>query len=326
MTFGEQNTEMEAHLQLDLALDYGVNFIDTAEMYPVPGRKATQGKTEQYIGSWLHSRKNRDKCVVATKVAGPNRAFEYIRPQLNFSQESVHDALYKSLKRLQTDYIDLYQLHWPERQANFFGKRGFVYPHQELWEDNMAETVLVLQNLVKEGKIRHFGVSNETPWGLMRFVEETRNDGLAQVKTIQNPYSLLNRTFEIGLAEICHKEHIGLLAYSPLAFGVLSGKYVKGIQKENSRLVLFPQMARYSKPHLAEIVTHYQHLADEWELSLAQLSLAFLQSQPFVTSVIIGATDVEQLTENITSIDIKLTEEQLKKINNIHERFPDPAP
>lgn len=326
MNFGEQNTEKDAHEQLDFALEKGVNFIDTAEMYAVPARAATQGLTEQYIGSWFSERKNRDKVVLATKIAGPNRNFEYIRKNLNFSREAVTDAIHKSLTRLKTDYIDLYQLHWPERPTNMFGKRGFAYPEKNKWEDNIAETIMVLHDFIREGKIRHFGVSNETPWGLMRFVEETRNETNPKVRTIQNPYSLLNRTFEIGLSEICYQENIGLLAYSPLAFGVLSGKYLKGTQQTHSRLELFPQMSRYSKPHIKDIVAQYQLVADEFQLSLAQMSLAFILKQPFVSSVIIGATNLAQLEENIDAIQVNLPQEAFQKINEIHERFPDPAP
>lgn len=245
MTFGQQNTENDAHKQLNYAVEKGINFIDTAEMYPIPGRNETQGSTERFIGSWLKDQK-REELVVGTKVTGPMPYFSYIRENLDFSKKIIHDALHKSLSRLQTDYIDVYQLHWPERNVNFFGKRNYSHDENEKWEDNFKEVIETLDGLVKEGKIRHYGVSNETSWGLMRHITESNHNKLTRCKTIQNPYSLLNRTFEINLAEVAMRENIGLLAYSPMAFGTLSGKYLNGQLPEKSRLKLFPQYNRYN--------------------------------------------------------------------------------
>lgn len=325
MTYGQQNTELEAHEQLNYAIDKGVNFIDTAEMYSIPGKKETQGSTERYIGSWLKDQKRED-LVVATKITGPMPYFNYIRPNLGFSKEVIHDALNKSLERLQTDYVDVYQLHWPERNVNFFGQRNYKHNPNEKWEDNFKEVVEALDGLVKEGKIRHYGVSNESSWGVMKHVSESKIHKLATCKTIQNPYSLLNRTFEINLAEVSHREQIGLLAYSPLAFGVLSGKYLDGNMPEKSRLKLFPAYSRYSNPQALKLTSLYAELAKKNNISLTELSLAFVSQRPFVTGNIIGATTMEQLKENIGSIDITLSEETLNEIDRIQELQPNPAP
>ena len=324
MTFGQQNTEKEAHEQLNYAVSNGVNFVDTAEMYSVPGRKETQGSTERFLGTWLKN--NRDKVVLATKIAGPNKVFSYIREELNFSKVSIKSAIESSLTRLQTDYIDLYQLHWPERKTNIFGIRNYKHDETEEWNDNFSEVIETMNDCIKEGKILHYGVSNETSWGLMRYAEESRKLKLPKPLTIQNPYSLLNRTFEINLAEIAHRENIGLLAYSPLAFGVLSGKYLEGKMPEDSRLKLFPQMARYNKVNTKKATKLYFDLAQKNGLSLAQLSLAYLLQKPFLTSVIIGATKMEQLKENIKSSNVELSDEILKEIETIFEKFPNPAP
>jgi len=325
MTFGEQNTEIEAHEQLNYAIESGINFIDTAEMYAVPGRKETQGSTERFIGSWLKEQKRED-LIIATKIAGPNPGINYIRENMGFSNEAINDALEKSLKRLQTDYVDVYQLHWPERNANFFGKRNYQHNFNEKWDDNFNEVIQKLDSLVKEGKIRHYGVSNETPWGLMRHISESENHNLTRCKTIQNPYSLLNRTFEIGLAEVSLRENIGLLAYSPLAFGMLSGKYLDGNMPEGSRLKLFPVFSRYNSNESKFLTQKYADLAKELNISLTHLSLAFVNQQPFVTSNIIGATTMEQLKENIESINVELSEEILKEIDKIQDLQPNPAP
>ena len=325
MTYGQQNTEAEAHEQLDYAVEKGVNFIDTAEMYSIPGKKETQGSTESYIGSWLKNQK-RDKLVVATKVTGPMPYFNYIREDLGFSKEVIHDALHKSLQRLQTDYVDVYQLHWPERNVNFFGQRNYKHNPNEKWEDNFKTVIETLDGLVKEGKIRHYGVSNETSWGVMKQLSESKIHQLTSCKTIQNPYSLLNRTFEINLAEVCHRENIGLLAYSPLAFGALSGKYLNGQLPDNSRLKLFPAYSRYNNPQAVKLTSAYADLAKKHSLSLVQLSLAFVNQRPFVTSSIIGATTMAQLQENIASIDINLSEEILNEIDQIQDLQPNPAP
>lgn len=324
MTFGEQNTEKEAHQQLDYAVSRGINFIDTAEMYSVPGRAETQGSSESILGSWL--KYNREKVVIATKIAGPNRAFSYIREDLNFSKESIKLAMETSLKRLHTDYIDLYQLHWPERKTNIFGIRNYQYQDDDQWNDNFAEIIDSMNDCIKEGKIRHYGVSNETPWGLMRYVEESRKLNLPKPVTIQNSYSLLNRTFEMGLAEISDRENIGLMAYSPLAYGILSGKYLGRKKPAYSRLKLFPQMKRYSKVNTQKATKLYNELAKKYGISLAQLALAYLIQKPFLTSVIIGATKMEQLKENISSSAIELSVELLQELEAIFEKYPNPAP
>jgi aryl-alcohol dehydrogenase-like predicted oxidoreductase len=325
MTFGEQNTEKEAHQQLDFAIEKGVNFVDTAEMYAVPGRKETQGSTERFIGSWI-AKGNRDKIILATKVAGPSRGLRYIRENLGFSKKAITEALEKSLKRLQTDYIDLYQLHWPERKTNCFGVKNYIYDEKEQWQENFFEVVTTLNDFIKEGKIRHYGISNETPYGMLRYLEEAKCNNLKQPITIQNPYNLLNRTFEIGNAEISIKKKVGLLAYSPLAFGILSGKFLDGKKHPNSRVELFPQMARYNNPQVENAVKRYAKIAKKYNLSFAQMSLAFVNQQPFVTSNIIGATNLNQLEENINSINITLTEEIIKEIEAVFAIQPNPAP
>lgn len=323
MTFGEQNTEKEAHEQIEFALDKGVNFIDTAEMYSVPGKAETQGSTERFIGSWLKD--NRDKVVVATKITGPNPYFSYLRDDLSFSKENIHKAVEGNLKRLQTDYIDLYQLHWPDRNTNRFGKRNFTWDESDPWQDNISEVNEILDGLVKEGKIRHYGVSNESPWGLMRHLNESEKSQRTRCKTIQNSYSLLNRTFEYSLSEVSMREKVGLLAYSPLGFGVLSGKYLKGKPKD-ARITLFPQYKRYIGEQAQNLTQMYYDLAQENNISLAQMALAFVNQQPFLTANIIGATNLKQLEENIGSIDIDLSPELLRKIDQLHELQPNPAP
>jgi len=327
MTFGEQNTEADAHEQLNFAIENGVNFIDTAEMYSVPGRKETQGSTERFIGTWLKDQP-RENIVLATKIAGPSAGLSYVRGNMGFSNAAIDDAIEKSFKRLQTDYIDVYQLHWPERNANFFGKRNYVHDSHEKWEDNFKQVLEKLDSLVKEGKIRHYGVSNETPWGMMRHLEESKHNNFTRCKTVQNAYSLLNRTFEIGMAEIAMRENIGLLAYSPLAFGALSGKYLHNPNK-NDRLELFPQlrkMRKYLGDEAVFATKKYVELAEKNNITATQLALAFVNQRPFVTSNIIGATNVKQLQENIGSIDIHLSEEILQEIDVIQELQPNPAP
>ena len=326
MTFGRQNTEADAHAQLDYALDRGVNFVDTAEMYAVPFTIETQGLTEQYIGTWLAKTGNRDKIVLATKITGPGRGiFKDIRPNLDFSKESLDDALHKSLKRLQTVHIDLYQLHWPERNVNVFGQRDYSHKGNEQWEDNIGEILDRLETYVKEGKIRHIAVSNETPFGLMRYMEEHRKGKMKMVST-QNAYSLLQRRDEAGLTEVLQMENIGYLAYSPLAFGVLSGKYLNGAKPDGARVTLFPNYSRYSSEgsHLA--TAEYQKIAKKHGLSLSQMALAFVTDRPFVTSNIIGATSLDQLAENIDSVNVRLSGEVLKDIERVHAAMPNPAP
>jgi len=324
MTFGEQNSESDAHSQLDYAVENGINFIDTAEMYPIAAKETTLGSTEKYIGTWLKKSGKRNDLVIASKIAGPNRNMEYIRKPLDFSKKSIHEAVNKSLKNLQTDYIDLYQLHWPERKMNFFGQRGFTIT-EDAWQDNFNDVLTTFDELIKEGKIKHIGVSNEVPWAVMRFIHESEKHNLPRIVTIQNPYSLLNRLFEVGLTETCYREKVGLLAYSPLGFGALTGKHLKGIEP-NSRVGLFPQFVRYMNENSIRATKMYQELAQDNGLSLTQLALAFVQQQEFVSSTIIGATTMVQLKENIATHDVVLSNEISKEINRIQELIPNPAP
>ena len=325
MTFGKQNTEVEGHEQMDYALNQGVNFFDTAELYPVPADQYTQGDTESILGTWFKKTGHRDKIILASKVAGPGSYTKHIRKNLSFKKAHIDEAVEKSLKRLQTDYIDLYQLHWPERNTNFFSKRGFIHDPHEEWEENFEDVLDALESNIKAGKIRYIGLSNENPWGIMRFLEASKSP-VTKMITIQNPYSLLNRLFEVGSAEICHRENLGLLPYSPLAFGVLSGKYRHGKIPPNSRLALFERLARYSGKNSFEATERYAKLADEVGLSLTELSLAFVNDRSFVTSNIIGATTIEQLKENIATSEVRLSGEILEAINEINEDIPNPAP
>ena len=326
MTWGRQNTEAEGHAQMDYALSQGVNFFDTAELYPIPAHKDRYALTEKIIGNWFRKTGKRKEVVLATKIAGPAPFTRFIRTS-GFHPDAIREAVEGSLDRLQTDYIDLYQLHWPERSTNYFGKRGFPTDLEDPWEDNIPEVLETLGALVREGKIRHVGLSNETPWGVMRFLEEvTKNPDLPRMITIQNPYSLLNRLFEVGLSEISIRSEIGLLAYSPLGFGTLSGKYLGGKQPENARVTLFPNYSRYSGQNAVEATQAYKDIADRHGLTLAQMSLAFVNSRPFLTSNIIGATTMEQLRENIGSIEVKLEAEVVREIESVHETLPNPAP
>jgi len=325
MTWGNQNTEADGFAQMDYAVEKGVNFFDTAELYPVPATKETQGRTSKIIGNWLKIKQNRDKIVLASKIAGPGDYTVHIRTT-GFKGDAIRQAIDLELKRLQTDYIDLYQLHWPERQTNTFGVRDYKPSAKDPWIDNFNEVLHELNALVKAGKIRAYGLSNEKSWGSMRYLEEVRKDKLPKISTIQNAYSLLNRVFEGDLAEISLRENMGLLAYSPLAFGVLSGKYIEGTAAKNARLNLFPRFARYSSEQATEATKAYLKLAKELGLSLTTLALAFVSGRPFVTSNIIGATTLEQLKENIDSIHTKLDEDTLKEINTIHSKIPNPSP
>lgn len=325
MTFGQQNTEADGHAQMDYALEKGINFFDTAEMYSVPGRKETYGSTEKIIGTWFKKSGKREDIILASKIAGPNPGLSYIRENMDFSPASIALSLEKSLTRLQTDYIDIYQLHWPERKANFFGQRGFKVQH-DAWEDNVHSVLETLDGFIKQGKINHIGLSNETPWGIMRFLEESKYQNLPKIKTVQNPYSLLNRLFENGSAEICIRENVGLLAYSPMAFGVLSGKFLGGESHPNARIKLFPQFLRYNSAQCAEATKLYNEVARKNGLTLTEMALAFVNQQAFVTSTIIGSTTMEQLKENIATVNVVLSDEILKEIDAIQSIIPDPAP
>lgn len=325
MTFGNQNTEQEGFDQMDLSLDQGVNFFDTAELYPVPANATTQGETERIMGNWFQKTGNRSKVVLATKAAGPGSYTAHIRDNMSFDKRNITEALDNSLKRLKTDYIDLYQLHWPERMTNFFGQRGYVHNPKDTWTDNFEEALEVLDDLIKAGKIRFIGISNESPWGLMRYLELSKK-GLPKAITIQNPYSLLTRVFEIGNSEMCMREEVGLLAYSPLGFGRLTGKYRGGHNLDKARLTVFPNMARYNSDQSIEATEHYYQIAKNHGISLTQMALAFVNQQPFLTSNIIGATNLEQLQENIGSIDLTLSKEIMKEIEAVHNKIPNPAP
>ena len=324
MTWGQQNTEAEAHEQLDYALDQGINFIDTAEMYPVPPKAETQGRTEAYIGTWIAARKNRDQFILATKVAGAGRMGHIRGGHTRLDRQNIEQAVDDSLKRLQTDYIDLYQFHWPDRPVNSFGRRE--YKHKEDPETvPIAESLRVVADLIKDGKIRHIGVSNETPWGLLDFVRAAESEGLPRIVSIQNPYNFLNRQFEVGLSEIAIREDIGLLAYSPLAMGILSGKYLGGARPEGSRLALFDRFTRYNHPSVETSTQRYVDLAARHGLDPSQMALAFVTAQDFVTSNIIGATTMEQLKIDIGSKDVSLSEDVINGIDDIHNAHANPA-
>lgn len=325
MTWGEQNTEAEAFEQLDYALDHGINFIDAAEMYPVPPRAETQGLTETYLGNWLKARGRRQDLVLASKVAGPGNGLNYLRGGPRLTREHIEQALNDSLKRLQTDYIDLYQVHWPDRNTNFFGKLGYQHDADEQ-ATPIEETLDALAAQVKAGKIRHIGLSNETPWGTMRYLELAERRGLPRIVSIQNPYNLLNRTYEAGMAEISHRENAGLLAYSPLGFGVLTGKYLGGRKPEGARLTLYSRFSRYNSPQVEKAAQAYVDLAREHGLSPAQLALAFVNSRPFLTSNIIGATSMPQLEENLASHEVRLSDTVMERIEDIHRIYTYPAP
>ena len=329
MTFGEQNNQDEAFSQLSYALERDINFWDTAEMYPVPPKPETQGATETIIGNWFGKNGGRDKIFLASKIAGPQQGGSHIRDgYTRFVEQEIAQALDGSLKRLQTDYIDLYQLHWPQRPTNFFGQLGYGNQHHEQQQKLTAleETLAALSKEVEKGRIRHIGLSNETPWGTMKFLHLAESMGLEKIVSVQNPYSLLNRSYEVGLSEIAHYEKIGLLAYSPLAFGYLTGKFRHGARPANARITLFSRFSRYSNPQSEWATEQYALLAEKHGLSLAQMSLAFIKQQFFVTSTIIGATNLDQLKENIDAFDLVLSEEVLQGIEDIHRQQPNPAP
>ncbi len=323
MTYGEQNSVEDASSQLDYALSRGINFIDTAELYPVPPRGETQGRTEEYIGRWLQHQA-RDKLIIATKVAGPSRGLGWIRGGPSITRRHIEAAVDDSLQRLRTDYIDLYQIHWPDRNVPMFGQSHFD-PGNEQDTTPIAEQLAVLADLVTAGKVRYVGLSNETPWGVFHFLIAAQQASLPRIVSIQNACNLLNRVFETGLAEVCYRENIGLLAYSPLAFGTLSGKYL--VPGASGRITLFEGFGqRYDKPNVIEAVRAYCALASDAGIPPAQLALAFLRSRYYVASTIIGATDLEQLKEDIDSIEVSLSDQVLTEIEAIHQRYPNPAP
>lgn len=322
MTWGEQNTESQAHEQMDYAVSQGINFFDAAEMYPVPPKADTQGLTERYIGSWFKKTGCRKDIVMASKVTGPGMG--YLRGGSRLDRKSVIAACEDNLKRLQTDYLDLYQIHWPERPTNYFGKLG--YEHSDTASTPIEETLGALDELVQQGKVRHAGVSNETPWGLSEYLRASRESRLTRIVSIQNPYSLLNRSFEIGLAEFVHRENLALLAYSPMAFGVLSGKYLHGARPPQGRVTLFQRFSRYTNEQADSATAAYVALAQKHSLDPAQMALAFVNSRPFVTSTIIGATSMSQLRSNIASHSLKLSREVLQEIELIHKRYTIPCP
>ncbi|CAA0080532.1 Protein tas [Zhongshania aliphaticivorans] len=323
MTWGQQNTLDEAFEQMDYAVSRGINFFDTAEMYPVPPIAETQGKTEEYIGKWFQQSGNRNDIILASKATGPGHP--HVRDGRPLNRSAILEAIEGSLARLQTDYIDLYQIHWPNRNTNFFGKLGYKHSDDEA-EHDLHEILETLSELVDRGVIKTIGISNETPWGLMSYLTLAAQYGLPRIVSIQNPYSLLNRTFEIGLSEMAIREDVGLLAYSPLAFGVLSGKYRHGARPADGRITLFERFQRYNNPQSEAATEEYALLAERHGLSLAQMALAFVTSRDFLSSNIIGATTMAQLKENIDSAELVLSDEVLKGISDIHRRIPNPAP
>ncbi len=327
MTFGEQNSEAEAHDQMDYAITQGINFFDTAELYAVPPRKETTGLTEQYLGTWFAKTKQRKNIILATKIAGHRPDLAFIRNhQLDYTPEQITAALDGSLNRLQTDYIDLYQLHWPNRNTNFFGKLGYHHNPHDPWEDDFILILETIEKFIKAGKIRYFGVSNETAWGVMHFIRLSEKYNLPRIVSVQNPYSLINRSFEVGIAECAIRENCGLLAYSPLAFGLLSGKYHKEEDTPRDRINRFKNLSRYNGALSWQATSRYLEIAENHGLSLAQMALAFVTQQSFTTANIIGATTLDQLKENIDSANLILSDEIIKEINEVHKAIPNPAP
>ncbi|ORE85252.1 aldo/keto reductase [Oceanococcus atlanticus] len=324
MTWGEQNTQDQAFEQLDYAIDQGINFIDAAEMYPVPPKAETQGATERILGNWLKARGKRDDVILATKVLGRADWLPWVRGGPTLDRASVLAACDDSLRRLQTDVIDLYQVHWPDRETNFFGKLGYTAPTT----DNsvpIEETLDALDSLVKAGKVRHIGVSNETPWGVAEYLRLARDNNKPRIASIQNPYSLLNRSYEIGLAEFADREAVGLLAYSPLGFGVLSGKYLDATPAD-ARITLFPRFGRYTNPESIAATRAYVEIARDAGLDPAQMALAYINARPFTASNLIGATSMTQLRSNIASVSLELTDDVLNAIEAVHCSQPNPAP
>ena len=325
MTWGIQNTELEGHQQMDYALEQGVNFFDVAELYPIPANAETYGDTERIIGTWFKKTGNRNNVVLATKIAGSGDYTAHIRKD-GFSKRAITEAVEGSLRRLQTDYIDLYQLHWPERGVNCFGVRDYPYKYSAKEAENHLEILETLNDYVKKGVIKHIGLSNETPWGTMKYLETSEKHHLPRPVTIQNAYSLIHRSYEYGMSEVSLRENIGLLAYSPLAFGILSGKYLGGSKPQGARITLFPNYNRYSSEQSTKAVEKYKEISQRHKLTLTELSLAYVNQLPFVTSNIIGATKMAQLKENINSIHIDLSREILNEIEAVHRLIPNPAP
>jgi len=327
MTYGEQNTEKEGHRQLDYAIAQGVNFIDSAELYAIPPKIETYGKTESIIGSWLSSRGRRNEIILASKIAGGGEWVKHIRGgKTRFTEDYITQAVSASLKRLRTDYIDLYQLHWPERNTNYFGELGYKAGEEEAFLTPITETLCALKKQIDAGKIRYIGLSNETPWGIMQFLTLAKEYSLPVIVSVQNPYNLLNRSYEIGNAEISHRENVSLLAYSPLGFGVLSGKYLNNKKPAGARITKWPNYARYSSEQGISATTSYVDLAIRYGLDPAQMALAFVNEQAFVASNIIGATTMLQLESNIASVDIQLSEELKFDIEEIHKKYQNPSP
>ena len=325
MTWGTQNTEKDAFQQMDYSISQGVNFFDTAEIYSVPPTAASYGKTEIMIGNWFEKRKNRDKIILATKIAGPG--CNWIRGGgNNFDEKKIGEAINGSLKRLKTDYIDLYQLHWPERSTNYFGSRDYSHNNKEGKWNSFEDILEALNKYIKSGKIRYIGISNETPYGLSRYLEISKNIGAPRMMSIQNPYNLVNRTYEIGMAEISIRQKCGLLVYYPLAAGALSGKYRNGNMPKKSRMTLFKGWERHLNPLAMRAYDEYYKLAKDFNLTMVQLSQSFVNSRPFVTSNIIGATTMEQLKENIESVNIDFTDEMMERVDKIHNENPNPSP
>jgi len=325
MTWGEQNTEDEGFEQMNYSLDKGINFFDTAELYAIPPKKETYGKTEEIIGNWFKEKKNRSKVILATKIAGPG--LSWVRGGGNqYDKEKLNKAVNQSLKRLQTDYIDLYQLHWPERKTNYFGKLGYEHKNDNEW-NNFEEILNSLDEIIKSGKVKYIGLSNETAWGLTKFLEISKTKNLPRVMSVQNPYNLLNRTYEIGLAEASIREKSGLLAYSPLASGIMSGKYRNGAMPDGSRMKLFgDRFPRYKTKNAINAVEEYYKISKKHNLNMAQMSLKFCELQPFMTSVIIGATTMEQLKTDIESVNVNLSDDIIKEINEVQKLYTNPCP
>ena len=324
MTWGEQNTQNEAFEQMDYSLDNGVNFWDTAELYAVPPKAETYGHTETIIGNWFEKTKKRKDVILASKVGGPSR--KYMRNGENsFTGKNLEDALHGSLNRLKTDYIDLYQLHWPERNVNNFGRLG--YEHKENDWNKFEDVLENLKKFIEEGKIRYVGLSNETPWGVMNYLQLSKDKDLPRMMSIQNPYSLLNRSYEVGLAEVSIRENIGCLSYSPLASGYLTGKYRNKQFPKGSRMERdFDFWTRYRKPNTSEAVEEYYKISQKFDLDMSQMSIKFCEVQDFMTSVIIGATTMEQLKTNVESVKVNLDSEVIKEINNVQKKYPNPCP